>query len=116
MKVLIRFKGDNDFGHVMRAFGDLLVSKVQDEAPDLTPQNIADWFNAIAYTLYVMTSHHKLTRETRVRLEEYLRITPEAVYIDVAADEKMTTAHEWADSDSVMIDGSEHAREKVYLV
>jgi len=116
VKVLVRFKGDNDFGQVMKAFGTLLLSKVQDAAPDLTPQNIADWFNDVALTLFMMTSRHEATRETRVRLEKYLRITPEDVYIDLAADEKLTTAHQWANYDSVMIDGSEHARERVYLV
>ena len=29
MKILVRFKGDNDFGHIMRSFGQLLLPKVQ---------------------------------------------------------------------------------------
>jgi hypothetical protein len=116
MKVLVRFKGDNDFGHVMRAFGELLLSRVQSTPSSLTATMIADWFNSIAYTLYEMTNGREVTREAQVRLTKYLRIAPEDVFIGVDADKKMTTAEQWANYDSVMVDGSEHAREKVYLV
>jgi hypothetical protein len=118
MKILVRFKGDNDFGHVMKAFGNLLLIRVQATPTLLTPTMIADWFNVIAYTLYEITNGREVSvsREARVRLEKYLRIFPEDVYIGVDADKKMTTAEQWANYDSVMVDGSEHAREKVYLV
>lgn len=116
MKVLVRFKGDNDFGRVMHAFGDLLLPRVQHEPETLTAEDIAQWFNAIAYTLYEMTYTRKRAREDRIRMEKYLRISPEEVYIGVNADLKMTTAQEWANYDSVMIDGGEHAQHLVYLV
>lgn len=117
MKVLVRFKGDNDFGHVLQAFGTLLLPAVKEASEALTPETIANWFNTIAFTLYEMGSHpSEKTREARVRLEKYLRISPEDVYIGVDADKKMTTAEQWANYDSVMIDGADHAREKVYLV
>jgi hypothetical protein len=116
MKVLVRFKGDNDFGHIMRTFGQLLLPKVQAEWEDLTPQNIANWFNAIAYTLYEMDSHQEMTRERRIRMEAYLKISPEDVYINVMADAKLATAEQWANYDSVVINGSDSTREKVYLV
>ena len=41
MRVLVRFKGDNDFGSVMRAFGDLLLRQVENERETLTPERIA---------------------------------------------------------------------------
>jgi hypothetical protein len=49
-------------------------------------------------------------------MEAYLKISPEDVYIDIAADEKLATAEQWANYDSVVINGSESTREKVYLV
>lgn len=116
MRVLVRFKGDNDFGRVMRAFGDLLLFRVQYEPETLTAEDIASWFNAVAYTLYEMTYASKRAREDRIRLEKYLRISPEDVYLGEAVAVKMKTAHEWANYDSVMIDGDEHAQQLVYLV
>jgi hypothetical protein len=116
MKVLIRFRGDNDFGTVLRAFGELLLYKAQREHELLTTANIAEWFNRIAPTLYMMKQCEERSDAEWVRMQAYLRITPADVYINKAVDEKMKTAHLWANYDSVMIDGSEHAREKVYLV
>lgn len=116
MKVLVRFKGDNDFGRVLKAFGDLLLHRVREEPHTLTQEMIAGWFNTIATTLYEMTYGKNPARESRIRIEKYLQIQPNDVFIGLAADNKLVSAHEWANYDSVMIDGSEHAREKVYLV
>jgi hypothetical protein len=114
MKVLVRFKGDNDFGSVLRAFGTLLLARVE-RGEDASPLQVQRWFNELAPTLYEMVQ----SREPETHLAKtrtYLRIGLEDVYIDAAADEKMKTAHQWANYDSVMVDSSEHAREKVYLV
>jgi hypothetical protein len=82
----------------------------------LNAEKIAQWFNAVAYTLYEMTYNVQETQEDRLRLEKYLRISPEDVYIGEAVEEKMKTAHEWANHDSVMVDGNEFAQHSVYLV
>lgn len=119
MKVLIRFKGDNDFGTVMRAFGDLLLPRVM-RADPLTPEIVARWFNEAAPILYEMVQHREDVPyhpdDQLMKTRAYLQIKPEDVYIDMAADEKLITAHQWANYDSVMIDGAEHTRERVYMI
>jgi hypothetical protein len=119
MNVLIRFKGDNDFGNVLLAFGGLLLPRVQGTPEILTPNIIADWFNTIAFTLHVMTRTHTSLdpkSDRSIFLQGYLRITPEDVYIDSAADDQMARATKWANYDAVMVDGSVCAQERVYLV
>lgn len=118
MKILVRF-GDNDFGMVMLTFGDLLLHRVRAEDP-LTPEQVAKWFNEVAPVLYEMVQSagrdYGDTPESLATTREYLQIKPADVYVDAAADEKMKTAHRWANADSVMVDGSEYARERVYIV
>lgn len=121
MKVLVRFEGDNDFGSVMRAFGELLLRRVQ--AKDaLTPEKVAAWFNEISYVLYEMVQcsdgkrGHAPTAAGVAEMRAYLQIEPRHVFIDDAVDEKMKSAHCWANYDSVFVDGSEHARMPVYLI
>ncbi len=118
MIVLVRFKGDNDFHRVMKTFGELLLPKVQEKSEQLTPEKIAGWFNTIAPTLYEILYDPPRGDEVRerLRIQAYLQITSADVYIDQAVTEKMTTAHQWANYDSVMVDGSDFARNKVYLV
>lgn len=116
MKVLVRFKGDNDFGRVLLAFGDLLLARVQRADPVLTSQRIAEWFNAVAPHLYMMLQAREHTEDELKRFSEYLQIDPDDVYIDKQVDEKMQTWSQWGNYDSVMIDGSDHAKEKVYTV
>lgn len=114
MKVLVRFKGDNDFGQVMRAFGNLLLARIE-RGEDISSLQVQRWFNELAPALYeIVQSRGNDAHLAKTRA--YLHIGLEDVYIDAAADEKMKTAHEWANHDSVMVDGSEHVREKVYLV
>lgn len=120
MKVLVRFKGDNDFGPVMRAFGELLLRRVQ--AKDaLTPEKIAAWFNEISYVLYEMVQcadgrGPAPTAESVAKMRAYLQIEPRHVFIDEAVDEKLKSAHCWANYDAVFVDGSEHARMPVYFI
>ena len=116
MKILVRFKGDNDFGSVLRAFGVLLLARVE-RGQDVSPLQVQRWFNELAPTIYELVQSQYPESETAVaKTRAYLHIALEDVFIDAAADEKMKTAHQWANYDSVMVDGSEHAREKVYLV
>lgn len=106
MKVLVRFKGDNDFGSVMLAFGNLLLTRVERRDPLLTPEQVARWFNELAPTLYeVVQNRGDDTGKALAKTRAYLHIKAEDVYVDAAADEKMKTAHEWANYDSVMVDG-----------
>lgn len=118
MKILVRF-GDNDFATVMRAFGDLLLHRVQAGDP-LTPERVAGWFNEIAPTLYEMVQcagrDYGDTPESLARTRAYLQIKPADVYVDAAMDEKMETAHQWSNGDSVVVDGSKYVRERVYTV
>jgi hypothetical protein len=113
VKVLVRFKGDNDFGTVLRAFGTILLQRIE-RGEDVSALQVHRWFNELAPVLYEVVQSRGDTHLAKTR--EYLRIGLEDVFIDAAADEKMKTAHQWANYDSVMVDGSEHAREKVYLV
>lgn len=114
MKVLVRFKGDNDFGTVLRAFGNILLQRIE-RGEDTSALQVQRWFNELAPALYeVVQSRGPDAHLAKTRA--YLHIGLEDVFVDAAADEKMKTAHEWANYDSVMVDGSEHAREKVYLV
>lgn len=115
MKILVRFKGDNDFGSVMRAFGDLLLQRIEwDE--DVSALQVHRWFNELAPVLYEVVQSRGDDAARLAKTRAYLHIGLEDVYVGAAVDEKMKTAHEWANYDSVMVDNSEHAREKVYLV
>lgn len=118
MKILVRFKGDNDFGTVMRAFGTLLLTAVErHRSQDITPFQVMRWFNELAPTLYEMVQSWGPGNDKHIEATRaYLHINLEDIFIDATADEKMKTAHEWANFDSVMVDSSEHARERVYLV
>lgn len=116
MRVMVRFKGDNDFGRVLRAFGDLLLQRVREEDPEVNAPRVALWFNALAPHIYMMVQARTQEPAELERISEYLQITSEDVYINEAIDEKMKTYAQWGNYDSVMIDGSEHAREKVYMV
>jgi hypothetical protein len=116
MKILVRFKGDNDFGSVLRAFGTLLLARVE-RGQDASPFQVQRWFNELAPTIYELVQSQYPETETAIaQTRLYLHIGIEDVFIDAAADEKMKTAHEWANYDSVMVDTSEHARERMYLV
>lgn len=115
MKVLIRFRGDNDFGSVMRAFGTLLLHRVQQYPETLTPALIAGWFNDTAFTLYQIVQERP-THGPQDGIKEYLQIKPADVYIGPAVDAKMKTAHVWMNGDSVLIDGADHAVEKICVV
>lgn len=119
MKVLVRFKGDNDFGTVMRVFGNLLLPRVQMEDA-LTPEQVAAWFNEVGPALYEIVQcagqGGRLTTAALTKTRAYLHIEPADVYVGAGVDEKMKTAHSWANFDSVMVDGSECAHAPVYLV
>jgi hypothetical protein len=117
MKVLIRFK-DNDFNRVLEKFGKLLLPKVISSSPDVTPENIVRWFNAIAPTLYEMSWDYfsVRTQKEQAELRHYLQITTANVFMDTAAVEKLATAHQWSNYDSVVIDGYESLRDGVYLI
>lgn len=114
MKVLVRFKGDNDFGKVLRAFGELLLRRM--ERGELVTQALVHrWFNELAPGLYeLVQSRHPESGLADIR--SYLRIAMKDVYVDADADAVMETAHQWANCDSVMVTDFEHARDKVYLV
>lgn len=114
MKILVRFKGDNDFGSVMRAFGNLLLKRMGNISYAPTPERIALWFNTISQTLYEMAQQRG---DDEPDMGKYLQINPEDVFVNEAADEKMKTAHEWSNGDSVMVDDSLfEIRERIYLI
>lgn len=119
MKVLVRFAGDNDYGQVLRAFGHLLLPRVRAEDV-LTPEQVASWFNEIAFVLYEMvqcagaSTRYPLGAD---KLRTYLRIEPRHVYVGTAAvDEKLKDAYAWADSDAVLVDGASYARDPVSII
>jgi hypothetical protein len=115
MKILIRFKGDNDFGHVLFAFGNLLLQRVSFYGSGLDNETVARWFNELAPTVYEMLSTHNAPARL-ASTRKYLQIGPDDVFVGAAADKKMETWHSWGNNDSVMVDDSEHVQEKVYLV
>lgn len=108
MKILIRFPGDNDFGHALRSFGNLLLPAVEAELTDLTPATIMRWFNTIAPTLCEMNGYPVK--------EGYLKIEEKDVYIDEAANIKLKDVASWGNHDSVLIDGSAHVRLPVMTI
>lgn len=120
MKILIRFK-DNDYGQLALAFGNLLLRKVQNGSSELTPAHIARWFHNCIGPLYdvLYDPPHMRVGVTLdwLFLQEHLCVSAADVYIGDDVEKKMETAHEWADSDAVMVDGSPHAGTyAVYLV
>lgn len=114
MKILVRFH-DNDFGSTLRVFGELLLIRIQNDETGLTSERIADWFNRSASLLCEMTGRNRSPEDAK-SLESYLKIKASDVYINEAVDEKMKTAHEWANCEAVMIDGNPYNRNAVYLV
>lgn len=110
MRILIRF-GDNDFGKVLQTFGELLLQRVRREQTPPTQKQVADWFNAMGFTLYELVQRD---HSCCGLLPEYLQIRPSQVFVDGEADAKMKTAQEWANSDSVMVDSAAHI--SVYLI
>jgi hypothetical protein len=115
MKILVRFKGDNDFGVTMREFGRLLLPRVQREDP-LTAEQVAAWFNDSAFTLYEMVQRAGSAAGTPGAPRAYLKIEPSAVYIGAAVDKMLESAHEWSNWDSVLVDGAHYVREPVSLI
>lgn len=110
MKILVRFAGDNDFGSVMRAFGNLLVSD-QWNPEVLTKENLSAWFNQISKVLYIMVQNRGNYRDRNQSWEEsvkttgeYLQIEPKDVYVGAEAEAKMADWNSWGNQDSVLVD------------
>lgn len=105
MKIIVRFSGDNDFIHVVRAFGDLLISPIGARKwhPErLTKANVVRWFNAVAPTLYEVVQARDYFRPLT---EGYLHITEEEVFFgDEEVAKKMDSYSSWGNGDSVLID------------
>jgi hypothetical protein len=110
MKILVRFKGDNDFCTVMRAFGTLLA---QHESPEtLIKQQVAEWFNTISGVLYQMVQARRDSTPDLIQgipsakyYGEYLQIEPMDVYIgDAEVEGKFQTYSSWGNGDSVLVD------------
>jgi hypothetical protein len=116
MKILVRFPGDNDFGLVMLAFGDLLYKCVKEservgEGHILTADLISSWFNHISGTLYEMIQNPMAVLKMPAERESthlYLQISHEDVYINHACEEKLKTAHQWSNYDSVVVDTADY--------
>lgn len=100
MKILIQF-GDNDFQKVLEAFGELL-AKHNFSNDFITRERVVQWFNAVAPTLYEIVQNKG---DYPISVPKgYLSITPDKVLIGKAADDKLDSAHEWANYDAVCID------------
>lgn len=104
MKILIRF-GDNDFGAVLRAFGELLGREsIWDWNTDfLNKKNIVEWFNAIAPTLYYIVQNRGRYQGGDI-VSKYLQIREANVHLNEEVDEQMKTWASWGNGDSVLID------------
>jgi hypothetical protein len=121
MKILVRFKGDNDFGTLMRAFGEILFKNRQPE--ELDSKQVAEWFNKVAPTLYFMVQHNlggsygqRTPEEHREAMEGYLQIEPEDVYIGDEVEAKMAKWYEWGNHDSVLVDWDEYSKQPISIV
>ena len=107
MKILVRFRGDNDFGLVLLAFGDLVLRRLSHCSEEgLTAEIVARWFNELAPTFYEMLLGSFKDAAALAKARAYLRIKPEDVYLQEAADKKMETWGSWGNSDSVLIDSA----------
>jgi hypothetical protein len=112
MRVLIRFKGDNDFGDTMRPFGELLIAGSKDWTDKwLSKENIVRWFNIVAPMLYEMIQAKHYFSGEDAKTQRYLQIDESEVFIGAEVDDKMATYHQWGNYDSVLIELGERGKE-----
>lgn len=130
-KILVRFKGDNDFGVTLRLFAEVILANRDLPYSLVTPETIAEWFNKLAPMLYwagqrgpdwdlqyQRDRHGNPTVPLDFKFySEYLQIEPEDVYVDnpysSGVTDMLDKAHEWFNGDSVVIDFVAH---KAYIV
>ena len=112
MKILVRFKDDNNFGNTMLSFGDLLTKGSRGWTDKwLTKANIVRWFNTIAPILFEMVQD-KDRYQGIDTIQTYLQIEESDVFLGAEVDAKMETYHQWGNYDSVLIELGD--REKEY--
>lgn len=112
MKVLIRFKGDNDFGNTLRPFGELLIAGSHRWTDEwLTKANIVRWFNTLAPVLYEMVQARHYFAESDARTAAYLQLGKDDIFFGAEVDAKMETYHQWSNGDSVLVELGERGKE-----
>lgn len=110
MKILISF-GDNDFGTVLKAFGELFVTRAGCPwNPELlTKENIASWFEQVGPVLYEMVQarDYGLAQyekgRTHLRAVKYFQLGPEEIFLGTEVDSKMEQYASWGNGAAVLI-------------
>jgi hypothetical protein len=116
MKILIRFKGDNDFGNVLRPFATMLIYRGDYDERCHTKENIKRWFNTMSFCIYEICQHNYREQPDK-NTGEYLQIKEEDIFIGEEVDKKLESYSQWGNYDSVLIDfGNSYTRPLVSVI